>query len=230
MGFSRGFDTVERVDNPLFKEDADRFNYQLGLSQVLTPTMLMNLSYEGIADKGFLNNPYRKALLQGVPVDERYPRTRTSNAVSLKAMKYWTHRASSYLRYRFYNDTWDITGHTAELGYTRYFGSKWLADFYYRYYTQGAASLYSNNFDQALNFMARDKELSSFNSHALGAKLSYSLFDQYRWLRTATLNLALAFMRFDYDDYTEDNPVANPAAGNYSFNAYTLQAFFSLRY
>lgn len=231
MGFARGFDTIERSDNDLFKEQADRFNYQLGLTQVLTPTLLMSASYEGIADEGFLNNPYRRVLIQGSNSEfEKYPRTRTSNAVGVKALKYWPHRASSHLSYRFYTDTWDITGHTAELGYSQYFASRWLADVYYRYYTQNGASFYSNNFDQELNFMARDKELSPFTSNTLGAKVSYELFDQYRWFNDATVNLALEWLYFDYDEYTKVNPAVDPNADNYSFSAYTLQAFFSMRY
>ncbi len=230
MGFSRGWDRVRENGNPLFDEDADHYNYTLGWNQVLTKDLVLDVNYEGIADKGYLHSPYRKALLQGVAVDERYPSTRTSNAVSLSAIKYWDHGASSYIKYRFYTDTWDITGHTAEIGYSQYLGSKWLADLYVRHYRQSGASFYANNFDSEQNYMARDKELSDFTSNAIGAKLSYKLFDRYKLLDAGTLNLAYDLMRFDYDDYTKRNPVTDADQDNYSFNAYTLQAFFAVRY
>jgi hypothetical protein len=227
MGFSRGWDEVRQNGNPLFKDDADHSRYRLGLSQVVSKDIVLNLSYEAIADSGFLRNPYRKALLQGAPIDERYPRTRTSNAVSVRIQKYWLHRASNYLSYRFYDDTWDVTGHAAELGYSQYFSSKWLADFYYRYYVQGRASFYSNNHEVEQNFMARDKELSTFTSHGVGAKLTYSLFENYLWFTSGTFNFAYEYMYFSYDDYSAENPVLNPNVNTYSFSPYTFQAFFS---
>lgn len=230
MGFSRGWDKVLENGNPLFDENADHYNYTLGWNQVLTKDLVFDLDYEGIADKGYLHSPYRKALLQGVAVDEQYPSTRTSNAVSLSAIKYWDYGASSYIKYRFYTDSWDITGHTAEIGYSQYFGSKWLADLYVRHYKQNGASFYANNFETEQNYMARDKELSDFTSNTIGAKVSYKLFDRYKILDAATLNLAYDLLRFDYDGYTKRNPATDAGQGNYSFNAYTLQAFFAVKY
>ncbi len=228
LGFSRGWDTVKQNGNPLFKERSNHYRYKLGLAQVLTKNILMSLSYEGIVDEGFLRNPYRKALLEGVAVDERYPKTRSSSAASMRVQKYWAHRASNYLSYRFYDDTWDITGHTVELGYSQYFGSKWLVDFFYRFYKQNRASFYSNNFDEEKNYMARDKELSTFMSNSFGAKVSYALFTNAMWFESGALNLGFTYMLFDYDDYTAENPVLDPGAKNYSFSPYTLQASFSM--
>lgn len=227
MGFSRGWDDVTQNGNPLFDEQADHYRYKLGLSQVVSKDLLFSLSYEGIADSGFLRSPYRKALLQGAPVEERYPRTRTGNAASIRFHKYWLHRASSYLSYRFYTDTWDVIGHTTELGYSQYIGSRWLVDVYYRYYSQSGASFYNNNFDQQQNFMARDKELSTFMSNGVGTKITYSLFENYLWFDSGSLNLAYEYMRFNYDDYTAENPLINPNADGYSFDPYSFQVFFS---
>ncbi|MGI9303100.1 MAG: DUF3570 domain-containing protein [Gammaproteobacteria bacterium] len=235
LGFTRNFDTVSRSDGAGFGEDAvttadiDRFQYRVGISQVITTTLLANLSYEAILDDGFLNSPYRFARVQGALVPERYPGTRTSHAVAVKARKYWQPRSSGYLGYRYFTDTWDIGAHTLEIGYSRYFTSRWLADFYYRYYTQDQASFYSDNFEQALNFVARDKELSSYSAHTFGTKFSYEAFDsieRYR-LGRGTLNLSLELMRFDYDNYTD---LSVGDTGAYSFDAASLHFFFSVLY
>lgn len=225
LGFAYGDDVVERVDTD-FKEGIGRYNYRLNFSQVMSSTIVLDVGYEAITEDGFLNNPYRSARLLGASVPERYPGTRTSNAVALRAMKYWTPRASSRLEYRYFWDTWDITAHTLELGYSKYFGSRWLADLHYRFYTQDSASFYSDNFDREFNYMARDKELSTFNSHAVGLRLSYTLFDRpWGILNRGTLNLGYEFIHSSYDDFTD---LRN--GKSFSFNANVVQVYLSARY
>ena len=46
-----------------------------------------------------------------------------------------------HVEYRYFSDTWDIKAHTAEIGYSRYFGENWLADSFFRYYTPDARAL-----------------------------------------------------------------------------------------
>ena len=111
LGFSRGDDTVMRVDTS-FEDTVDRFQYRLGWTQILSPTFLAALSYDGISEEGFLNNPYRSARVLGASVQERYPRTRTSNALGIQANKYWGDRSFvTRVKYRFYDDTWVICAH-----------------------------------------------------------------------------------------------------------------------
>src|SRR5699024_5108133 len=65
MGFSRGEDVVRKRDtitdrvDPGFVEPTDRWSYRVGVAQVLTKTLVMNLGLEVITDEGYLNNPYR---------------------------------------------------------------------------------------------------------------------------------------------------------------------------
>lgn len=60
MGYANGWDDVGRVGNDNFSEEADRRNYQLGLSQVLTRNSLLGIDLEVVSDEGFLQNPYRQ--------------------------------------------------------------------------------------------------------------------------------------------------------------------------
>ena len=225
MGFSQGSDTVSRVDTD-FEDAIDRYGYRLGLAQVLTPTLLLSVDYEGITEDGFLNNPYRSARLLGASVPEAYPRTRTSNAVAVRTRKYWEPGAASRVDYRYFWDTWAVQAHTLEVGYERYFGNEWLMDLFYRHYNQSAASFYSDNFEEEQNYMARDKELSTFQSNALGGKLSYKFLRRPRaGLTSGSLNLSYEFIHFDYDDFTDvrtDEP--------YSFGAHVLQFYLTVQY
>ena len=233
LGFSYGWDTVERVDAPNFEEELDRYQYRLSWSQIITKTFKASLAYEATVEDGFLNNPYRFVIIANVPQglgSEVYPGTRTSQATQLRATKYWSFRGATSLGYRYFRDTWDIKAHTLDFNYSQYFGNRWLADIYLRYYTQDAADFYSNNFASAQNFMARDKELSSFDSYSVGAKVSYKLFEEYSHFNNGTINLAAEYIDYEYDDYSGIEDFAQITDESYSFDATVLQLFFSVRY
>ena len=222
LGYAHGDDVVERVDTD-FEDKVDRDSFHVGMSQVLTPTLVATLDYDGIVEEGFLNNPYRSARILGAEVPERYPRTRTSHAVSATGTKSWDRKTSVRGSYRYFTDTWEIKAHTFEVGMSRYLNPRWRADVSVRYYTQDAASFYSDNFDQEYNYMARDKELSSFQSWAAGGRLSWS-FDRTLPLsfKQAQLSLSYDYIRFDYDDFTDvrDGEL-------YEFSSNILQLYFS---
>lgn len=233
LGLSIGSDDISRNDLPSFSEDLDRYSFRAGLSQVITKTFAMQFDYEATVEEGFLNNPYRFVFLNGISLgsgSEEYPDTRTGQAYSLKGIKYWQHRASTSLGYRFYRDTWDVRSHTVDLNYSQYIGNQWVVDVYGRYYTQDKADFYSDNFTTAMRFMARDKELSTFDSYSIGARVRYDVFKDYKFLRAGSLNLAVEYLEYDYDDYSGIESVTEVSRlGNsgYSFDASTIQFYFS---
>jgi hypothetical protein len=240
MGYSRGWDTVSmNVPNSTFSEDANRQNYKLGVTQVITKDMLLELNYEGITDEGFLNNPYRQVRWYD-PItstsgtqSEQYPHTRTSSAVAIRSLYYLPYRAAVSGEYRFFADTWGIDAHNVRVGYTHPLKGGWILDGHYRFYTQTAADFYSDLFPQqdAQNFLARDKELSTFSSHTIGIKVSYDfLKNGWRSIDKGTLNIAWDHILFDYDDF-RDLRVPSAVPGNeplYSFSADVVQLFVSL--
>ena len=235
IGASIGKDDVMRNDLDSFSEDLDRHSFRAGLSQVLTKKIVARFDYEATVEEGYLNNPYRFVFVNGVSLgsgSERYPRTRTGQAFAIKAIKYWDHRASSSVGYRFYRDTWDIRAHTIDLNYSQYIGNQWVADIYGRFYTQDEANFFSDNFAVPLKYMARDKELSSFDSYSIGARISYDLFKDYGFLHTGSLNLAVEYSDYDYDNYSGIESVAETAnlGSGYAFDATTIQFYFSALY
>ncbi|MCZ6911318.1 MAG: DUF3570 domain-containing protein [Proteobacteria bacterium] len=225
MGFSRGDDTVMRVDT-MFEDTIDRFQYRLGWTQILSPTLVAAINYEGVAEEGFLNNPYRSARVLGASVLERYPRTRTSNALGLQANKYWGDRSFvTRLKYRFYDDTWGITANNIELIFSRRIGEKSEVGLGGRFYVQNGASFYSDNFDQEYLYMARDKELSDFTSVSFGGRVSYELFRDRGRFAKGKLTLMYDRIHFSYDNFTDIR-----SGELYEFNANVIQLFFTAWY
>lgn len=240
MGYAVGGDTVRDSTNEDFEETIDRQIYRLGLSQILTPNLIMALNYEGISDEGYLNNPYRSVRYVD-PADptnfllepERYPDTRSSNAVSLSGRYFLPYRAVVKASYRWFNDTWGITAHNVELGYIHPFKERWIIEGRLRFYEQGAADFYADLFprEDYQNFLARDKEMSSFSSTSIGISASYDL-DGFGFIDRGSLNFSWDRFMYEYDDF-RDATAEGYAAGEeplYSFEADVIQLFFSVWY
>jgi len=237
--FSRGWDDVTRHGDDLFADEIDRRIYGVDISQVATKNLILGLSYETITEEGFLNNPYRQvrfldpdAALGYSYEPERYPRTRTGNALSLRGRWYLPYRAALQGEYRFYTDTWEILGHTAEVSYTHPLDEQWTFDVHYRFYTQDAAEFYSDLYprEDFQNFLARDKELATMTSHTLGFGVAFELRPGLlSFLNRSSVNLRYDRIRFDYDDF-RDLRVTGVAAGTeplYTFDADVIRLFFS---
>ena len=242
LGYTQGRDSVGRNGDPAFEESVDRRNFRLGLTQVLTPRLLMSLSYEAVTWEGFLNNPYRSVRFLDPDSEvgfgfqpEIYPATRTSNAASIRARYRLPWTAAVGLQYRYFTDTWEIDAHTVGLEYSHQFGDRWTTDLRYRFYTQDEAEFYSDLFprEDAQNFLARDKELSRFQSHSVGVGVSYQfLRNGTGLLERGSFSVALDHIRFSYDNFRDAREASDPdvAPGEeslYAFGANVFQAYLS---
>jgi hypothetical protein len=238
FGFSRGWDEVRKRGDESFEEPIDRSTWRLGLSQIVTPRLMMGANYELVTDEGFLNNPYRSVrYVDGESATgyawqpEAYPRTRTSSAASLNARYFLPYRAAVHGEYRWFTDTWGIDASTVRVGYTHPWGARWIFEAGYRWYDQSAADFYSDLFPRqdAQNFLARDKELSSFTSHMVSVGATYELPPLgWKFIQRSTVNLFYDRFHFEYDDFRD--ATAGGAAGTeplYDFDADVIRLFFS---
>ncbi len=241
LSYGYGKDTVRRNGDDVFVEKVHKQNFGVSFSQVITKSLLVNLTYNGITDEGFLNNPYR-SVRYADPLSaigyafeaERYPETRTSSAAAIRGVYYLPYRAALKLEYRHFSDTWGIVANNGELAYTHPLPGSLTMDVRYRYYTQSEADFYSDLFPrtQARNFLARDKELAAFTSNSFGVSLSYEFgLELMPFFTSGEINLSADYVSFDYANF-RDITAAAPAGSEpfYEFNATVLRLFFSLRY
>ena len=202
LGFTRGDDKVEKKDSPEFSDKARHWQYRLGVSQILTPRWIMSVNAEALSDDGYLGSPYRAARVFGAAVPERNPRTRSARALMLRVKGDLGSRDAFSASYRYYRDTWEIRGHTFELGYSRYFQDAWLADAYLRYYTQNNASFYSDNAQSETLYVSRNRQLSTFHNTAIGTKVSW-LWKKEPGKYEIKVNGALEYVHFNFKDFTD---------------------------
>ncbi len=228
LGFSRARDRVGRnsagvadLNSGGFFDQATRWQYRFGATQILTPRWLASLNFEAVSDSGYLGSPYRAARVFGAAVPERNPRTRSSRAVKLRVLGEVAAGTALRTEYRHTWDNWDIRSHTVEVALSRTFGPAWLADLSLRHYRQNAALFYSDNAQEETLYVSRNRQLSSFNSLGLGAKLSWALpgAAQRHGLK---LTGAYELKRFDFQDFT-DLRTGQP----YRYDAQVLQLFIT---
>ena len=133
--------------------------------------------------------------------------------------------------YRYYTDTWGIDANTVALGYTHPWGKRWIFEAGYRWYDQSAADFYSDLFPRAnaQNFLARDKELSTFTSHMFSLGATYEL-PSLGWdrIRRSTVNLFYDRIIFDYADFRDITTGGAPGTEPlYGFDADVFRLFVS---
>ena len=242
FGYSQGRDRIGDSTDPSFSDEIERRNYRIGLTQVLTRNALLSLNFETVTEQGYLQNPYRA--MRYVNLSDTYtlaaetsPRTRTSNAGSARLKHYLPWRASAEVQYRYYGDTWGLSAHTAGLEYTHPLkqSARWTLSGSYRFYKQNSADFFSDlfPFQDAQNFMARDKETSALTGHTLGFGAAYEFpVDFAPWLKRGTANLHVSRMMIDYAQFRDLRglPPGTVPPGSeplYKLNANVYQFFVS---
>jgi len=236
MGMAYGDNTVEDNTNSDFSKGVEVRSYRIGISQILTKSMIMAFAFETISDEGFLNNPYREVRFLNPDGSvgwqkEVYPRTRTSNAAALRGSYYLPQRAAVHAGVRYFEDNWGIKAMTYELGYTQPYAESWIFEARFRYHDQDKADFYDDLFPfrDAQNYLARDKELSEFTSTTLGAGASYEFGRSWSAIERGSLNAQFDWIYFDYNDFRDLTKAG--AVGDeplYDFDALVTRLFLSI--
>ncbi|MEO1582283.1 MAG: DUF3570 domain-containing protein [Pseudomonadota bacterium] len=241
LAYGLGDDVVGQVTDPTFAEDVSRQQYGVGISQILTRNLIMMMNFEGITDEGFLNNPYRQVRYlddTGSSYSfqfERYPNTRTSGAASIGARYYLPYRAAVHGEYRYFSDTWGIVANSYELGYTHPWRDSLTFSARFRYYTQEQADFYADLFPRFdfQNFLARDKELSTFTSSTLRAGVAWDFGKEgMGFVDRGRLSLFWDRMLIDYENFRDlrDTAALPGEERLFSLEADVVQLFISFWY
>jgi hypothetical protein len=155
----------------------------LSITQLLSPTTVLDVGYDFVSLKGFLSDPYRQVRVTDptgmfVMTDELHPSKRTRHAVSGKISHMIpTIKASLMGNYRYYFDSWKVRSHTAEVKLNKYIVNDVIFGVNYRYYTQSAAYFTRERYvgaeflDGALR--TADYKLKRFGSNNFGFSLEY---------------------------------------------------------
>ncbi|MCJ8319401.1 MAG: DUF3570 domain-containing protein [Colwellia sp.] len=239
LGLAFGDNEIGRNGDENFEEHSQQFRIRAGINQIITRNLTLGLTFEAVADEGYLNNPYRtvRYIDNSVPSgvgyqSEVYPQTRNSFASKLSLSYYLPYRAALFVNARHFSDSWEIDSNDVEFGYRHPLGNTLELEFKVRFYQQTQASFYSDLFpyQDAQNYLARDKELSAFSDITLGMGITYVLPKKYSiadW--DSEVSFQWDHIAFDYDNFRD--PTAEGGIGAepfYGFSANVIRVFFSL--
>jgi hypothetical protein len=182
LGSGLALNEVGRSGDHNFHAPLDVLGVNVALTQIFSPTLIGQLTYDVQLADGFQASPYRFVPVGGQDGDpvmfwvpETDPDERVRHAVVLGVNRHIGETAALQLDYRFYRDTWAITSHTVE--------ARWIVELTpraelrlrARTYVQGGASFYRAAYDEVMSYMTVDRELSQLWSETLGAKLDLKL-------------------------------------------------------
>lgn len=240
-----GTDTVLKNGDEEFEDEALHRRYGISWTQILTQKLIVAASVETVSDEGFLNNPYRSVRFRDDSAkgfgyeSELYPRTRNSDAFSVRGIYHLPYRASIKAEFRNYQDSWGVKANNYELRYTHAYAENWLFEVKVRSYQQASgADFYSDLFEyaQEKNFRARDKELSQYTNNTFGLGVTYFMPPAWSVLSDKnSINLYWDRMSFDYDNFrnvlVHDEEGSSVAAGEeslYQFDADVIRLYWSV--
>lgn len=192
LALTRVDDTIEKNSDPDFSERLGGTTVGVGVEQLLSPVLKLNVGYQFSYLEGFLGNVYRTALVGGTPDDngvlmgglpqpELPPEERARHNFEAQLAWYlpdsWT---TLQLYYRTYFDSWEIKAQTPELRVYQQFGPDFLVRGRYRFYTQTRAYFAPEEGQTRYPVgyagpVTSDPKMTTFHSHQVGLQLAYRL-------------------------------------------------------
>jgi len=162
------------------KEYRTTLRGEFGVTQVLSPESVMNVTLSHVDQEGFLATSFNSVFIdtgapQLVEDFEKVPGRRKRSALTARYKRGIWDEDALEVGYRYYDDDWGIDSHTAELRLFKYLGAKSvLVEPNYRYYDQNGADFFAQSFDQAgLALQTSDSDLGTFTGNALGVDLRF---------------------------------------------------------
>jgi hypothetical protein len=165
-------------DGSLINRDKTTYTGSANLTQVLSATTVLNLSYDYMLMEGFLSDPYRRVVVFDPnnafeTLTENHPDKRLRQSGTARISQYIEpFKASLIGSYRYYFDDWDINSHTTEFRFNKYVFDDLILGFNYRYYTQSGAEFYMERYEQSaepsLQLRTADYKLKPFQSNTFG--------------------------------------------------------------
>jgi hypothetical protein len=187
---------VGDLGNRLGKQDKDVLDLVLGVTQVISRDLVVQVNYSFSNSSGYLNDPYKiVSLVDEVTGDvltrlppsgvqgpshqflfESRPDERTKHSLYGQA-KYYLNGKVLDASYRYMTDDWDIDSHTVDVRYRWPMGESRYLEPHLRFYTQTDASFYQVGVASGSPlpaFATNDYRLGNFDAITAGLKYGWT--------------------------------------------------------
>lgn len=186
---------VGDTSNRMGEQDKDVLDLVLGVTQVLSKTLVVQANYSYSKSDGYLTDPYKVlSLVDGTTGDtltrtptpgvegpshqllfENRPDERTKHSLYGQA-KYYMNGKVLDASYRYMTDDWEIDSHTVDVRYRIPFGTDRYIEPHLRFYTQTEAEFYRLSIPDTQpfpTFASADYRLGDFDAITVGAKYGW---------------------------------------------------------
>ncbi|MCS6857735.1 MAG: DUF3570 domain-containing protein [Sandaracinaceae bacterium] len=154
------------------------FNLSLSAQQVVTPTLWLSGGYDFVSNQGFLANPYRSVMVQGVLSPEVHPNARARHTLWGRLAYFFEFTKSAiHLLFRSYFDDWRVSAINPEVRFYQEIGELLTLRLRYRFYHQSASFFWKPPADYVAEdpFVTADPKMASFSSHLFGVRIQVGL-------------------------------------------------------
>ncbi len=179
----------------------------VGVTYLLNPETQVELIYSGGFSHGYHANRYRRVpitfrqdLRATEWVEETAPDQRLRNAFTVRAARALGDRWIVSADYRFYFDTWGVTGHTVTLGTSVDLAGGLSLELRARGSQQSGASFYDDIYTTTTEYRTRDRRLSPHLSGLAGAALTWN-FGRYVDWDTLELRASVDGLVYSFDEF-----------------------------
>lgn len=152
------------------------FELQGGISQIIDKTSLAKISLFYNNENGYLTNPYYTIVRNTKVIDgENRPDSRIASGFNLVYIKAIGGKFTTKIKYKYYQDTWDIKSSTSDWNNYYELSSKLTIGFGYRYYKQTSASFYNSSitYFTKQKYASHDDRLSDYDTKTIKISLDY---------------------------------------------------------
>jgi len=185
---------VGDLGNRVGDQDKDVLDFVLGVTQVISRDLLVQVNYSYSRSDGYLNNPYKVLSLvdgvtgetiqrtpgpeggpSGVFLFEGRPEERTQHSVYTQA-KYNMSGKVLDVAYRYMTDDWEIDSHTIDLRYRWPVGDGRYLEPHLRFYTQSEADFYRLSLYDSIplpSYASSDYRMGNFDGTTVGLKYGW---------------------------------------------------------
>lgn len=197
-GFAPMLDAVDDEDDEGYSKGPDQtkdiLDVVLGVTQIISKNMLVQLNYSYSDNSGYLGDPYKIiSVVDGttgdvVPIPptpepgplylyryEERPDSRVKHSLYAQG-KYYMNGKILDIAYRYMSDDWEIDSHTLDMRYRWPFGKSRYLEPHVRFYTQTAADFYSLSLvdgDPLPDYASADSRLGDFDAITVGLKYGW---------------------------------------------------------
>lgn len=183
----------------------------LGFSQILHKKAQASLALDLVQQQGLLATPFQRVYFGDVAdsfidnfqladANERLPDSRFKLAIGGRLNWYINEAVTVRTFYRYYEDDWGITSHTASIEVPIKISPKFTLYPSYRFYNQTAADNFKP-YETALStdeFYTSDFDLSEFSANQLGFGVSYTdIFTKTRFAKWGLKSIDLKYYQYD---------------------------------